>query len=61
MIYDPQVETRDPAEQYRIDAIQYRRQVEYLFAHSEFYRQRLSAAGFKEGRLKTNASTKVTL
>jgi len=47
MIYDPEVEQRAPQEQLRIDAGQYRRQVEYLFAHSGFYRERLGAAGFR--------------
>jgi phenylacetate-CoA ligase len=47
MIYDPDVETRAPADQYRIDREQYRKQIEYLFAHSSFYRERLVAAGFR--------------
>jgi phenylacetate-CoA ligase len=49
MIYDPDVERRSPEDQYRIDHEQYRRQIEYLFAQSEFYRQRLMAAGFRSG------------
>jgi phenylacetate-CoA ligase len=47
MIYDPEVETRPPEEQYRIDRDQYRKQIEYLFNHSPFYRERLAAAGFR--------------
>jgi phenylacetate-CoA ligase len=47
MIYDPDVETRAPEEQYRIDREQYRKQVEYLFARSAFYREKLTAAGFR--------------
>ncbi len=47
MIYDPDVETRAPQEQHRIDSEQYRQQVEYLLAHSSFYRERLGAAGFR--------------
>ena len=46
MIYDPDVETRAPQDQYRIDREQYSKQIEYLFAHSTFYRERLAAAGF---------------
>jgi phenylacetate-CoA ligase len=47
MIYDPDVETRAPQEQYRMDREQYRKQVEYLFARSAFYREKLTAAGFR--------------
>lgn len=47
MIYDPDVETRAPEEQYRMDREQYRKQVEYLFASSSFYREKLTAAGFR--------------
>jgi phenylacetate-CoA ligase len=46
MMYDAEVERRSPAEQLRIDAAAYARQIEYLFEHSEFYRRRLAAAGF---------------
>ena len=48
MIYDPDVETRAPEEQYRIDREQYRTQIEYLFAKSSFYREKLIAAGFRK-------------
>jgi phenylacetate-CoA ligase len=47
MMYDAEVERRSPAEQLRLDAAAFSRQIEYLFAHSQFYRQRLNAAGFK--------------
>src|SRR5689334_6783673 len=47
MIYDADVETRAPQEQFRIDREQYAKQIEYLFAHSTFYRDRLTAAGFR--------------
>jgi phenylacetate-CoA ligase len=46
VIYDPDVETRAPQEQHRIDREQYAKQIDYLFAHSTFYRERLTAAGF---------------
>ena len=47
-MYDPDVERRSPSEQLQIDAAAYRDQVRYLFAHSEFYRRRLQAAGFPD-------------
>jgi len=46
MIYDAEVETRDPREQYKIDDVQYARQMEYLFNNSAFYQQKLARAGF---------------
>ncbi|MEP7245543.1 MAG: phenylacetate--CoA ligase family protein, partial [Gammaproteobacteria bacterium] len=46
MMYDAEVETRSPEEQFRRDRERYRLQVEYLFAHSGFYRERLRQAGF---------------
>jgi phenylacetate-CoA ligase len=46
MIYDPEVETRAPKEQYEIDREQYRHQIEYLFKNSPFYRERLGAADY---------------
>ena len=46
-MYDAEVERRSPAEQFKLDSAAYRRQIEYLFANSEFYQQRLNAAGFK--------------
>jgi len=48
MIYAPEIETRPLAEQFRLDAVQYRRQLEYLFGRSPFYRRKLSAAGFRD-------------
>ena len=47
MIYDPEIETRDPKEQFIIDSQQYTRQIEYLFKHSAFYQQKLREAGFQ--------------
>lgn len=44
-IYDPVVETRPVAEQFALDREQYRRQVDYLFEHSEFYQQKFAEAG----------------
>ncbi len=45
-MYDPEVETRDPAEQFKLDRESYRRQLDYVFSHSEFYRAKLRDAGF---------------
>lgn len=47
MIYDPEIETRDPKEQFKIDSQQYTRQIEYLFKHSAFYQKKLREAGFQ--------------
>lgn len=47
MIFDPDVETRPWEEQFRIDAASYREQIGYLFKCSDFYREKLTAAGFK--------------
>jgi phenylacetate-CoA ligase len=44
-IFRPDVETRTPEEQRRIDRTTYRRQIEYLFSASPFYRRKLIAAG----------------
>lgn len=46
MMYDPEIETRDPKDQYRIDSERYLQQIEYLFHHSNFYQQKLKQAGF---------------
>jgi phenylacetate-CoA ligase len=46
MIYDRDVETRSLEQQARLDEDSYRRQVEYLFANSEFYQRKLREAGF---------------
>ena len=45
-IYDPAVETRPVAEQFSLDRERYRDQVQYLFAHSEFYQRKFAEAGF---------------
>ena len=50
MIYDPEIETRDLKEQFKIDSQQYTRQMEYLFEHSAFYQQKLREAGFQNAR-----------
>lgn len=47
-MYDAEVERRLPAEQLRLDAAAYAAQVRYLFTHSQFYQQRLAAAGFRD-------------
>jgi phenylacetate-CoA ligase len=50
MMYDAEVERRPPREQSRIDAAAYAAQMQYLFGSSEFYRQRLRAAGFRDAQ-----------
>ena len=47
-IFRPEVETRGPADQLARDRAAYRRQVDYLFARSAFYRLKLQAAGFPD-------------
>jgi phenylacetate-CoA ligase len=42
---EPEVESRPWGEQQAIDDASYRRQLEYLFEHSAFYREKLAAAG----------------
>jgi phenylacetate-CoA ligase len=42
----PEIEARSPAEQRRLDDAAYRRQIDYLFARSPFYRDKLREAGF---------------
>ena len=49
-MYDAEVETRDPAEQYRLDDVRYRQQIEYLFGRSAFCRGKLRVAGFPDAR-----------
>ncbi len=44
---DPDVETRDPAEQRRLDDAAFRAQAAYLLAHSPFYQVKLAQAGFR--------------
>ena len=46
-LFDPEAETRSVADQKRKDEPVYRRQIKYLFARSEFYREKLAEAGFK--------------
>jgi len=46
-LFDPEAETRELDEQRRKDGPVYRKQIEYLFARSEFYQEKLKAAGFK--------------
>lgn len=50
MIYDPEIETRDLKEQFKIDGQQYSRQIQYLFDHSAFYQKKLREAGFNSAR-----------
>lgn len=46
MIVAPEVEARPWAEQLGLDDAPYRAQLAYIFDHSSFYRQKLTAAGF---------------
>jgi phenylacetate-CoA ligase len=46
MMLDPETESRPWDEQRRVDDARYRRQIDYLFAHSDFYREKLRAAGY---------------
>ncbi|MBO6782347.1 MAG: AMP-binding protein [Alphaproteobacteria bacterium] len=46
-LFDPEAETRSPEDQKAKDEPVYRRQIEYLFANSPFYRDKLNEAGFK--------------
>jgi len=46
--YVTDIEKRPWEEQFRIDAEQYKRQIDYLFANSAFYRKKLKAAGFSD-------------
>ena len=45
-MYDQEIETRPVEEQFSIDRESYRKQIRYLFDHSEFYRRKLSETGF---------------
>ena len=47
MIYDQEIETRPVEEQFEVDRENYRRQINYLFENSVFYRQKLQAAGIE--------------
>lgn len=46
MILEPEIETLPWLEQQRLDDAPYRKQIEYLFAHSPFYCEKLGSAGF---------------
>jgi phenylacetate-CoA ligase len=46
-LFDPEAETRDLADQKRLDEPVYRKQIAYLFERSEFYRDKFKEAGFK--------------
>ena len=47
-MFQPEIETRPWAEQHEIDAPAYRKQLDYLFDNSQFYREKLTQAGFKD-------------
>ena len=49
-MFAPSVETRSPTEQFALDDVSYRTQVEYLFVRSTFYRQKLKAAGLANAK-----------
>ena len=46
MIYQPEIETRPVDEQFALDRESFRKQIGYLFEHSDFYRNKLRNAGF---------------
>jgi phenylacetate-CoA ligase len=46
-MYQPEIETRPVEEQYRIDQDSYKQQIDYLFRNSDFYRDKLAGAGFR--------------
>jgi phenylacetate-CoA ligase len=46
-LFDPEVETRAPAEQWARDAARYPQQIAYLFERSPFFRRKLAEAGFR--------------
>jgi phenylacetate-CoA ligase len=47
-IFRPDVECRPPEQQRTRDRARYRTQLDYLFAHSAFYRRKLNEAGFAD-------------
>lgn len=49
-MFSPEAETRSLAEQLRLDAARYERQIAYLFERSPFYRRKLQEAGFDSAR-----------
>lgn len=50
MMFEPEIESRSWPEQRLIDDRLYLRQIEYLFANSRFYREKLTLAGFASAR-----------
>ena len=48
MMYDQEIVTRPVEEQFGIDKDKYLKQIEYLFKHSEFYRNKFFDSGFKD-------------
>ncbi len=50
MMLAPEIETRPWAEQVAVDDASYRTQLAYLFDRSSFYRDKLTAAGFRSER-----------
>jgi phenylacetate-CoA ligase len=49
-MYAPNIETRLPKEQFSLDDVNYRTQIEYLFKRSRFYQQKLKAAGLSNAK-----------
>ena len=49
-MFAPSVETRSPAEQFALDNVSYRTQVEYLFERSTLCQQKFKAAGFANAK-----------
>jgi phenylacetate-CoA ligase len=47
MMYDREIETRPVEAQFALDRASYKKQVQYLFANSPFYKKKLAAAGFE--------------
>ena len=50
MMYDREIVTRPVEEQFGIDKDKYLEQIKYLFEHSDFYKKKLTEAGFKDHR-----------
>lgn len=48
IMLEPEVETLPWHEQVKLDDVLYRRQIEYLLAHSRFYQAKLGSAGFRD-------------
>ncbi|MBI2970259.1 MAG: AMP-binding protein [Gammaproteobacteria bacterium] len=63
-MYHPEIETREPELQFRIDREHYARQIDYLLRRSDFYREKLRDAGFTDrksiGRLDAIANLPFT-